>query len=94
MAEWRVYEGERSGIYVVEGERFIATAHPREVAEQIARDHNEIARLRELNRSLLTTIEDAVSVGEMQGEDFRLDPWASLKAAAERGVAALAEVDR
>ncbi len=39
---------------------------------------------------LMTIIEDAVSVGEMQGEDFLFDPWASLKQAADEPRAALA----
>jgi hypothetical protein len=36
--------------------------------------------------ALETVIADAVSVGEMQGEDFRLQPWSTLRAAlAARG---------
>jgi hypothetical protein len=42
------------------------------------------AALQEALRDLEVVIQDAVSVGEMQGEDFRLLPWAALAEAATR----------
>ena len=41
----------------------------------------DLAAAREREQRLMTVIEDAVQVGEMQGEDFRLMPWSTLSAA-------------
>ncbi len=57
-------------------------AHAREdvpaLLSLVAQQQAEIERLR-------NTIEDAISIGEMQGENFLLDPWASLNNALNGG---------
>lgn len=55
----------------------------------------DLAAAREREQRLMTVIEDAVQVGEMQGEDFRLMPWSTLSAAiAAAAPAAVAQEPR
>lgn len=49
-----------------------------------AGDVERIAELEAALRHLEVIVDDAISVGEMQGEDFRLSPWADMQAVSGR----------
>lgn len=63
-----------------EDAEFIAKAREDvpKLVEALVQDRAEVERLR-------TVIEDAISIGEMQREDFLLEPWASLVNAVNGG---------
>lgn len=65
------------------------------LAADLAAARAASAEMRAALSHLVDIVEDARSVGEMQGEDFLMEPWASLQANADRYLPLLArEPDR